>query len=215
MSIRDDFLISCKIFVVFLQRVWYTDRNKMQGGVVLEQEKFVYIVVSQSGTRISRMLRLLSRDPYNHVSLALDPALQQMYSYGRRKLRNPFIGGFVRETPQTGVFGHFRETDAVVVRLPMSGAEYEKLQARMGEMYQNRKTYRYDYLGVFLAFFGKSIVRKQKSYCSKFVAGELQTAGVMKPEKRMFRPMDFLALPCGETVFQGKLRAYDPMAGEG
>ena len=180
----------------------------------MEKEKFVYIVVSQSGTRISRLLRLLSRDAYNHVSLALDPALQQMYSYGRRRLENPFIGGFVRETPQTGVFGHFRETEAVVVRLPMSGAAYDTLQARMREMYKNRAAYGYDYFGVLLAFFGKSKRREHKSYCSKFVAGELQTAGVMKPEKRAFRPVDFLALPRGETVFSGKLRAYKPTAAE-
>lgn len=180
----------------------------------MEQEKFVYIVVSQSGTRISKALKHVTRDPYNHVSLALDPALQQMYSYGRRRLKNPFIGGFVRETPQTGVFGHFRETEAVVVRLPMNGAAYDTLQARMREMYKNRTAYGYDYLGVFLAFFGKSKRRERKSYCSKFVAGELQTAGVMKTDKRVFRPMDFLALPRGETVFSGKLRAYKPMAAE-
>ena len=133
-----------------------------------------------------------------------------MYSYGRRKLRNPLVGGFVRETPQTGVFGHFRETDAVVVRLPVDGEKYEQLQERMDEMYARRMEYRYDYLGVFLAFFGKTKERQGKSYCSKFVAGELQTAGVHIPQKQVFRPMDFLELDCGETVFSGKLCAYQP-----
>ena len=176
----------------------------------MEQEKFVYIVVTQSGTCISKVLRRMTHDPYNHVSLALDANLQKMYSYGRRRLRNPLVGGFVHETPQTGVFGHFRETDAVVVELPMGGAEYKKLQERMQEMYRHRKDYRYDFLGVLLAYFGKAKARHHKSYCSKFVAGELQTAGVTMPQKTVFRPVDFLALPEGKTVFSGKLRAYKP-----
>ncbi len=180
----------------------------------MDQQKYVYILVSQSGTGVSRMLRRVTRDPYNHVSLALDANLQRMYSYGRRRLRNPFIGGFVHETPQTGVFGHFPEADAVVVKLPMGGAEYEKLQARMQEMYRHRKEYRYDFLGVALAYFGKAKRRNHKSYCSKFVADELQTAGVTMPQKTVFRPVDFLALPEGKTVFSGKLRAYKPKLAE-
>ena len=176
----------------------------------MEQEKYVYILVSQSGTGISKMLRRVTHDPYNHVSLALDAELQKMYSYGRRRLHNPLVGGFVHETPQTGVFGHYPEADAVVVKLPMSAEEYTKLQTRMQEMYRRRLEYRYDFLGLALAFFGKAKERRQKSYCSKFVAGELRTAGVTMPQKTVFRPVDFLTLDRGETVFSGKLRAYSP-----
>ncbi len=174
----------------------------------MKPEKYVYIVVSQSGTRISKMLRRVTKDPYNHVSLALDAELQKMYSYGRRRLHNPFVGGFVHETPKTGVFGHFPEADAVVIRLPLCAEAYEKLQDRLREMYRHRREYRYDFLGLGLAYFGKTKARYHKSYCSKFVAGELQKAGVEMPKKRVFRPVDFLTLDCGETVYSGKLREY-------
>lgn len=175
----------------------------------MEQQKYVYILVTQSGTGVSKMLRWVTHDPYNHVSLALDANLQKMYSYGRRRLHNPLVGGFVHETPQTGVFAYYKDTDAVVVRLPLHEEVYKKLEARMREMYRHRKEYHYDFLGVMLAYFGKTKARNHKSYCSKFVAGELQNAGVTLPQKAVYRPVDFLELG-GETVFSGKLREYKP-----
>lgn len=186
-----------------------------QGGVVLEygeKERFLYIVVSQSGTGVSKILRGASRDAYTHVSLAFDSRLQMMYSYGRRRVHNPFVGGFVKETPQTGVFGHFPQAQAVVIRLPIDAEVYERLEDRMRQMYVHRLEYRYDYVGVFLAWFGVSRERKRKSYCSKFVAGELQAVGAMKPSKKVVRPVDFLSLERGETVFSGRLRDYAALA---
>lgn len=43
--------------------------------------KTIYIVLSQTGTVLSRVLRLFTRAEYNHVSIALDENLDYMYSF--------------------------------------------------------------------------------------------------------------------------------------
>lgn len=46
----------------------------------------LYIVVSQTGTYFSRLLRAVNREPYNHVSIGLEPELKRLYSFGRQCL---------------------------------------------------------------------------------------------------------------------------------
>lgn len=59
----------------------------------------VYIMVSQTDTRIARMIRAATHYPYNHVSVTLDPALCRWYSFARYHRDAPLYGGFVMETP--------------------------------------------------------------------------------------------------------------------
>ena len=55
-----------------------------------EQTRKVYIVLSQTGTVLSRILKLYTRSPYNHSSIALTEDLEVMYSFGRLNPYNPF-----------------------------------------------------------------------------------------------------------------------------
>ena len=62
----------------------YNVINVKKGGIAVSGTKNVYVVVSQSGTMPSRVLRKITGAPYNHVSVSLRADLKQMYSFGRR-----------------------------------------------------------------------------------------------------------------------------------
>ena len=49
-----------------------------------------------TGTTLSRVIKIYTRNDYSPASIALDPELSEMYSFGRKKPRNPFIGGFIK-----------------------------------------------------------------------------------------------------------------------
>lgn len=72
------------------------------------QNKQLYIVISQTGTLLSRILKQITGAEYNHASISLSRDLERMYSFGRRHPYNPFWGGFVIESPRTGTFKRFR-----------------------------------------------------------------------------------------------------------
>ena len=71
------------------------------------QNKQLYIVISQTGTLLSRILKQITDAEYNHASISLSRDLERMYSFGRRHPYNPFWGGFVIESPSTGTFKRF------------------------------------------------------------------------------------------------------------
>ena len=66
--------------------------------------KKVYIVLTNTGTFLSRIVTVYTRKEFSHVSISLDENLNYMYSFGRLNAYNPFIGGFVHESPKYGTF---------------------------------------------------------------------------------------------------------------
>ena len=72
--------------------------------------KQIFIVITQTGTMLSRILKRITGAEYNHASLSLSQDLTRMYSFGRRHPYNPFWGGFVIESPHAGTFRRFSDT---------------------------------------------------------------------------------------------------------
>lgn len=52
----------------------------------------IYIILTYTGTLLSKIIKFYTKDEFSHVSLALDIGLNKMYSFGRLNPYNPFIG---------------------------------------------------------------------------------------------------------------------------
>ncbi len=171
----------------------------------------VYIVLSQTGTALSRFLKLVTRAPYNHSSIALDEDLHSMYSFGRLHPYNPFIGGFVRESPDDGTFKRFKNTRVMVLELEVSPRAREEFGALLGDMLANRAQYHYNYLGLLLAALRIHREKTDCYYCSEFVKAMAQRLGLDGVEHipPIVKPIHFLGLT-HKTIYEGKLRDYIP-----
>lgn len=173
-------------------------------------QKEIYIVLSQTGTSLSALLKLVTGAPYNHVSVSLRKDLYVMYSFGRRHPYNPFWGGFVQESPHWGTFKRFPETEAAVVSLPVTPAQYRAIEARLADMYSRRTQYHYNILGLLLAALGVKYRGKHHYYCSEFVKDTLTRFQVIEEGETapIPQPIHFLSLKDGRLIYQGKLRLY-------
>lgn len=172
--------------------------------------KDIYIVVTQTGTILSRFLKRLTGKEYNHVSISFDPELRRLYSFGRKNAYNPWVGGFVQESPDFGTFKRFSETRAVVLKLQVSDEAFEALAHKVQEMYEQKNRYYYDSLGLILAYFNVTYKREHHFYCSSFVRKMLVDFGIEEAEQfeEVVQPMHFLDLPDGEVIYKGKLREF-------
>ncbi len=170
----------------------------------------IFIVISQTGTLLSRLLKYITRKEYNHASLSLFEDLHIMYSFGRKNPYNPFFGGFVRESVGFGTFKRFSNTKVVVLKLLISPEEYAYISNILTEMLQRPKSYRYNYIGLCLAAFKIHHRSKNRYYCSEFVKEMLIKCNVEGADRLspIVHPMSFLEIPHTETVFKGKLREY-------
>jgi len=173
-------------------------------------EKHVYIVISQTGTLLSRFLKLVTKAEYNHASISLVPDLSTMYSFGRKNPYNPFWAGFVTESARFGTFKRFSKTRIVVLDIAVSEDQYLAISRRIQIMSTLKQHYHYNYLGLWLA--GLRICYRQKRcfYCSEFVKDllekqEIKGVNQMNP---IVQPIHFLALPTAQQIYSGFLQDY-------
>lgn len=173
-------------------------------------EKQLYIVLSQTGTIPSKMLRLATKEEYNHVSVSLTPDLEQMYSFARLKTYSPFPGGLIKESLDSGIFKKFENTKAIIITVNVDEDKYKDVCECIDDMYSQKGMYKYNYLGVLMAPFKKNMNREYRFYCSEFVKYILQKGQVVGagdlPD--IIHPMDFLDLPHKE-IYNGILKEYD------
>ena len=124
------------------------------------QNRQLYIVISQTGTLLSRILKQITGAEYNHASISLSRDLERMYSFGRRHPYNPFWGGFVIESPRTGTFKRFSETKVLVLSVSVTEEQHAELKEMLDVMWKRRRKYSYNYIGLCLAYF--HVVWKQE-----------------------------------------------------
>ena len=158
----------------------------------------------------SRALKFFTRAEYNHASISLSPTLDKMYSFGRLNPYNPFRGGFVEEGKDIGTFKRFNQTKALVLELKVSEEDYNSIKFFINYLLENRKSFHYNYWGIFLACFKKDLAPKNRFYCSQFVKKCLTLFKIDNSESlpAVIKPIDFLKLNNKNIVYKGYLRNY-------
>lgn len=174
-------------------------------------ERSVYVVLSQTGSILSRILKFFTRDEYNHSSISLTPTLEEMYSFGRLNPYKPFPGGFVKEGKNTGTFKRFYKTTAKVLEFKVDEESYNQLKLMLKYMEENKNDYKYNYMGVLRAVFNKNYEPKGKFYCSQFVRFCLDTFNISNAKllPRIVKPMDFMNLKEKRIIYTGVLSSYN------
>ena len=64
------------------------------------EEKKLYVVFSATPLKVGSMIRTVTGEKYNHVSISFSPRLKTLYSYARYYKKAPLYGGFVKENAE-------------------------------------------------------------------------------------------------------------------
>lgn len=174
------------------------------------KEKYIYVVLSQTGTVFSRVLKLFTGAKYNHASIVLTPTLDKMYSFGRLNPYNPFIGGFVQEGIEVGTFKRFYKTTATVLEIPVSAQKYNGIKSLIEYVNKNKVKFHYNYLGILCACFKKNHAPKNRFYCSQFVLACLTAFDIDNARElpKVIKPIDFMRLNNKRIIYTGVLKDY-------
>ncbi|WP_141433808.1 hypothetical protein [Bacillus sp. 03113] len=172
------------------------------------KEQKVYILLTDTGTIFSRLIKLYTRKPLNHASIAFDQQLLHVYSFGRKKSGNPFIAGFVKENIQGDLF---KKASCAIYSCSISEAQYNTMLEKIKKMEAQKQLYKYNFLGVFAVVFNKRMDRKNAFFCSHFVATILDECGINTPYQKplsLVTPNDLKELPSLQLEYNGKLVYY-------
>lgn len=170
--------------------------------------KNIYIIISQTGTILSNLLRIVTGKEYNHASFSIYDDLNEMYSFGRKYAYNPFVGVFVVERIDHGTFKRFKNTRCKVISISVTEEQYELIYEKLCDMLIHKDYYKYNVVGLLLAAIHVNWDCPNKFYCSQFVRYILESANVdVSDIPNIVHPTDFLSLD-GSIVYEGLLRGY-------
>ncbi|SEN66283.1 hypothetical protein SAMN04487786_0011 [Paenisporosarcina quisquiliarum] len=171
------------------------------------REKTVYLLLTDTGTILTRIIKTYTKKPYNHASITFDDELIETYSFGRKTAKNPFIGGFVREDIHSVLFN---QAYSAIYSLTMTNDEYQKMYQYVQEISAKRKYYRYNFIGLFGVMFKKPINRKNAFFCSQFVASVLKESQIIgfEIDHSLVEPYDLPHSANFQLIYEGRLSDY-------
>lgn len=167
----------------------------------------VYIVLTKTKTVLSKAIQIYTQHDFNHVSISFDSELKEMYSFGRKNINNPWIGGFVHENPSSTLL---RESNCVILACPVTEQQYNVLKNRISYYKQNKNEYKYNFIGLFGVACRVKIKRERAFFCSQFISTLFEEAGLplygISPY--FIKPNDFVNLPYLTFIYKGTIEDF-------
>lgn len=153
----------------------------------------VYIVLTDTKTRFSKLSKLITGEPYNHVSISLDPDYSKLYTYALVSGDGRGVGGFKVET-----LSLLKGAEYLTYKLDLSKSAFMKVKSRLNYLAENIGVTTYNHLGLFNAIFNREVFRTNDSsskFCSQFLVELLRESGIELFEGRnssTVRPWEFV-----------------------
>lgn len=166
----------------------------------------IYILLTKTNSTLSRAIASRTKEDYVHASIVLDRHLEYGYSFSRRKMRNPLVGGFVREEYAQWV-EYFKDVQCCIYELEVSEQEYRNIKEIIRSFDDEKEKYKYHFLGLLAQSVKIDYERKNKFFCTQFVAHVLSESGALKMDKQPLhtRSEDFRNHEELKLVYEGAL----------
>jgi len=173
----------------------------------MSSNKDIFIVLTGTGTAFSGFIKWFTKADLNHASIAFDCELREVYSFGRKKMHNPFVAGLIQEN---FVDPFYSSANCSIYQLRVSAEEYDTMYNHVQGMMQNQERYKYHLLGLIGVLLNIKIDRENAYFCSHFVASLFEETAVQPVNKPscFVTPEDFALSLCAHKIFTGKLSYY-------
>ncbi|MDQ8733761.1 hypothetical protein [Paenibacillus sp. LHD-38] len=170
----------------------------------------IYILLTDTGTLFTRLIKGFTGAPYNHASLVLDENLEEIYSFGRKRVNNPLHAGFVKEDVYQGTFRHFPETRCRLLRIAVTEQQKTALLKVISEFEKDKNRYRYNLIGLIGVLLEMDLQPAHSYFCSQFVAETLRSSGIQMWDhpSTLVTPNDFLVHESVQVIYDGPLYEY-------
>jgi len=170
----------------------------------------IYVLLTNTGTKFTRLIQAFTDAPYNHASLAFDPELKELYSFGRKRPTNPWFAGFIKENVYEGTYSRFPDTRCALLRLKVSARQRAAILQTVRRFQEQKDQYRYNLIGLLGVVFQVEMAPRNSYFCSQFVAEVLRNTGnpLWSRPSALVTPHDFLLHPAFERVYDGLLYDY-------
>ena len=169
-------------------------------------QRYIYVVFSSTPYKMGKLIRSVTRDEFNHVSISLDKELTQMYSFARRHYRLPLYGGFVHESPSR-YYVKGKTADICLCALPVSPRKYLALSNLLKDMDRKSRTYLYNHLSALGAVIRRPVRARDAYTCVEFCVKILQDLEIQIPPATYYSVGDIHKLLAPFAIYNGPMPA--------
>lgn len=129
-------------------------------------QKYIYIILSKTNSRMGKFIRFMTHYEYNHVSISLNDNFNNLYSFARYYKNAPLVGGFVNES-----ILRYKNTNAnlKIFKVPVSLKDYNNIYLYIEKIKLYQKDYIYNTLSAIATFFHADIKIRKSFTCLGFV----------------------------------------------
>ena len=169
--------------------------------------KTIYILLTRSGTLLSKLVYAVTGASYTHASMAFDEELNCLYSSTRKNGYTMFPAGPSKEFLNKGVFRLRGDAPCALYALEVSDEAYVRACRRAEHMMARGELYRFNTLGLILCALHIRWQRRRHYFCSQFVSEVLQKSGALELPKpsTLMHPSDYANLPELRCLYRGTL----------
>lgn len=164
-------------------------------------------MLTATGTALSTTINFFNQQDYAHISIAMDEQLLEVYSFGRLKHSNPFIGGFTTEDVTSDFY---KNANCQIYALDITQQQFDKLGLVIQEFKKQKESYQYNLLGLFTCYINIPWERPNAYFCSEFVSTALMEANILDriQPASITQPQFILANLAPQLKFEGRLYEY-------
>lgn len=131
-------------------------------------QKYIYIIFSATPYKVAKMIRVVTHNPYSHVSFSFNGDLSKMYSFARYYKQTPFYGGFITEYP-TRFKLNGKTSNVKICAIPVDDEKIGLLYNYIKNVKSGSEEYLYNMISAAFTPVHKKI-KIEKSYtCIEFV----------------------------------------------
>lgn len=142
-------------------------------------DKYIYIIFSSTNCKVGSLIRLITREKYNHVSISLDDQFKTLYSFARYCKNTPLYAGFTEESPLR-YNSNNKYAGIKIFKVPVTNKEYNIIKNHINSMKQNPESYVYNFISAATFPFRKKVIINGSYTCIEFV---LYLLGKLEKEK--------------------------------
>lgn len=169
--------------------------------------KTIYILLTRSGTLLSKLVYAATGASYTHASMAFDAELNCLYSSTRKNGYTMFPAGPSKEYLNKGVFRLRDDAPCALYALEVSDEAYFRALHRAEEFMRHSEKYSFNTLGLILCGLHIRWQRRRHYFCSQFVSEVLEQSGALALPKdsTLMHPNDYALLPQLKCLYKGRL----------
>jgi hypothetical protein len=177
----------------------------------------IYIIMYAQDSLVSKTIRRFTHTPYSHASISFDTSMQNIFSFGKLKIKNndnelEAHNGAIREAfiSRAGMREFPSQAFYEIYTVFITQDAIDRMKKRIHQIFDNPEKYKFSIIGLIKYYLGMTSESETKMFCSQFVASLLAVGDIhLERVPSLYSPYQLKDIQNVTFVERGILKDYN------